>query len=55
MAVLDAHSRRQAALDAIRAVQNGALAGDTESEVVDFKEEHGTVDLRPGIPISPTR
>jgi ATP-dependent DNA helicase RecG len=44
MAVLDAHSRRQAALDAIRAVQNGALAGDMESEVVDFKEEHGTVD-----------
>jgi len=39
-----AHSRRQAALDAIAAVLAGARAGDVETEVVDFKEEQGTVD-----------
>lgn len=42
--VMDAHSRRQAALDAIDAVFQGAAAGDVETEVVDFKEEQGTVD-----------
>jgi ATP-dependent DNA helicase RecG len=41
---MDAHSRRQAALDAIAAVLAGANAGDVESEIVDFKEERGTVD-----------
>jgi ATP-dependent DNA helicase RecG len=43
MAPMDAHSRRQAALDAIAAVAGGATASDVESEVVDFKEEAGTV------------
>lgn len=41
--MLDAHSRRQAALDAIEAVRNGACARDVETEWVDFKEETGTV------------
>jgi hypothetical protein len=40
---MDAHSRRQAALDAIAAVAAGARAADIETEVVDFKEESGTV------------
>ncbi|MCP9488414.1 MAG: hypothetical protein MSC31_00895 [Solirubrobacteraceae bacterium MAG38_C4-C5] len=40
---MDAHSRRRAALDAIAAVTVGARAADVESEVVDFKEEGGTV------------
>jgi ATP-dependent DNA helicase RecG len=48
---MDAHSRRQAALDAIDAVMNGAVAADVESEIVDFKEERGTVD-RSGTRIS---
>lgn len=42
--MLDAHSRRQQALDAIDAVLNGAKAADCETEVVDFKEEAGTVE-----------
>lgn len=42
--LMDAHSRRQAALDAIDAVLNGASGGDAESEIVDFKEEKGTID-----------
>jgi ATP-dependent DNA helicase RecG len=42
--VVDAHSRRCAALDAIEAVAAGARAADAETEVVDFKEEAGTVD-----------
>jgi ATP-dependent DNA helicase RecG len=41
---MDAHSRRQAALDAIAVVLAGARASDAETELVDFKEEHGTVD-----------
>jgi ATP-dependent DNA helicase RecG len=41
---MDAHSRRQAALDAIEAVIAGAVAGDVETEVVDFKEETDTID-----------
>jgi len=40
---MDPHSRRQAALDAIAAVAAGATAADVESEIVDFKEEAGTV------------
>ncbi|HZL47842.1 MAG TPA: ATP-binding protein [Solirubrobacteraceae bacterium] len=40
---MDAHSRRKAALDAIAAVAGGARAADVESEIVDFKEEAGTV------------
>lgn len=40
---MDAHSRRRAALDAIAAVARGARASDCETEVVDFKEEAGTV------------
>jgi ATP-dependent DNA helicase RecG len=40
---VDAHSRRDAALDAIAAVAVGAKAADVESEIVDFKEEAGTV------------
>lgn len=40
---MDAHSRREAALDAIAAVVAGARAADVESEIVDFKEEAGTV------------
>lgn len=40
---MDAHSRRQAALDAIARVAAGATAGEVETEVVDFKEEAGTV------------
>jgi ATP-dependent DNA helicase RecG len=43
MIPMDAHSRRQAALDAIAAIARGARAGDVEPEVVDFKEETGTV------------
>jgi ATP-dependent DNA helicase RecG len=51
---MDAHSRRHAALKAINDVLGGAAAGDCETELVDFKEEEGTVD-RSGnrIPISP--
>ncbi len=51
---MDAHSRRQVALDAINDVLDGAVAGDCETELVDFKEEEGTVD-RSGnrVPISP--
>jgi ATP-dependent DNA helicase RecG len=51
---MDAHSRRRTALDAINDVLGGAVAGDCETEVVDFKEEAGTVD-HPGkrVPISP--
>jgi ATP-dependent DNA helicase RecG len=40
---MDAHSRRQAALDAIQAVLAGARAHDVETETVDFTEEHGSV------------
>jgi ATP-dependent DNA helicase RecG len=40
---MDAHSRRQVALDAIAAVRGGALAKDIENQYVDFKEEGGTV------------
>ncbi len=40
---MDAHSRRQAALDAIAAVAGGANASDVETEIVDFKEEAHTV------------
>lgn len=40
---MDAHSRRQLALDAIAAVAAGSPAGDLETEVVDFKEERGTI------------
>jgi ATP-dependent DNA helicase RecG len=43
MAPVDAHSRRQAALDALNAVASGVKACDVESEGVDFKEEAGTV------------
>jgi ATP-dependent DNA helicase RecG len=40
---MDAHSRRQAALEAIAAVAAGTKAAEVESEIVDFKEEAGTV------------
>jgi ATP-dependent DNA helicase RecG len=40
---MDAHSRREAALQAIAAVAAGAKAAEVESEIVDFKEEAGTV------------
>jgi hypothetical protein len=40
----DAHSRRQTALEAIAAVAAGAKAGFVETEIVDFKEEAGTVN-----------
>jgi ATP-dependent DNA helicase RecG len=40
---MDAHSRREAALEAIAAVAAGAKAAEVESEIVDFKEEAGTV------------
>jgi ATP-dependent DNA helicase RecG len=40
---MDAHSRREAALSAIAAVAAGARAADVETEIVDFKEEAGTV------------
>lgn len=52
---MDAHSRRQAALDAIAAVLGGSDAGDVESEVVDFKEEKGTFDPKAmtRVPIGP--
>ena len=40
---MDAHSRRAAALDAIERVRNGALPSELESELLDFKEEGGTV------------
>jgi ATP-dependent DNA helicase RecG len=43
---MDAHSRRQAAFDAIAAVLAGTAAQDAETEIVDFKEERGTVDNR---------
>jgi ATP-dependent DNA helicase RecG len=43
MASLNAHSRRQAALDAIAAVAAGAKASDVETEIIDFKEEADTV------------
>jgi hypothetical protein len=36
-------SRRQAALNAIAAVAAGVVAGDVETEVLDFKEEARTV------------
>jgi ATP-dependent DNA helicase RecG len=41
---MDAAARRDAALDAIDAVLNGARAADVETEIVDFKEERGTFD-----------
>lgn len=40
---MDAHSRRQNALEAIAAVRRGASAHDVETEIIDFKEEHGSV------------
>lgn len=40
---MNAFTRRQAALEAIEAVQKGARALDIETEVIDFKEETGTV------------
>ena len=40
---MDAHSRRQAALSAIQAVLGGAIADSAETDIVDFKEEEGTV------------
>jgi ATP-dependent DNA helicase RecG len=40
---MDAHSRRRAALDAIASVVAGTTAGDAETEVVDFKQEAGTI------------
>jgi hypothetical protein len=41
---VDAHSRRQVALAAIQAIVGGAVAGNCETELVDFKEEEDTVD-----------
>lgn len=40
---MTAISRRRAALDAIELVRNGACPDDVETEIVDFKEEAGTV------------
>lgn len=50
----NAHTRRQAALEAIERVRGGALARSIESESIDFKEESGTVG-RDGVrrPIDP--
>ena len=50
----NAHTRRQAALEAIERVRCGALARSIESESIDFKEEAGTVG-RDGVrqPIDP--
>ena len=42
---MDAHSRRQTALEAIAAVAAGAKAGSVETEILDFKEEAGTVTV----------
>ncbi len=39
----NAHTRRQAALEAIEGVRSGGLARSIESESIDFKEESGTV------------
>lgn len=49
---MDAHFRRQAALDAIEQIRNGARPADLESDILDFKEEIGTVHhgLRQSIP-----
>jgi ATP-dependent DNA helicase RecG len=52
MTVMDAHSRRQAALEAIAAVMAGAKAGNVETEIVDFKEEAGTVTASGRRPIN---
>ncbi|MGH2460061.1 MAG: ATP-binding protein, partial [Chloroflexota bacterium] len=41
---MDAHDRRQGALTAIDRIIAGELAGDLESQTLDFKEEGGTVD-----------
>lgn len=41
---MDAHSRRELAVDAISAVAGGRKAADLETEIVDFKEESGTID-----------
>jgi ATP-dependent DNA helicase RecG len=51
--MMDAHSRRRAALEAIAAVAAGAEAGDVETEIVDFKEEAGTVNAGGRTSISP--
>lgn len=40
---MSAHFRRQLALDAIERIRNGARPADLESEMLDFKEESGTV------------
>jgi ATP-dependent DNA helicase RecG len=45
--------RRQAGLDALAAVVSGARASDVESEMVDFKEEAGTVARGQRQPIAP--
>jgi len=41
--MINAHTRRLAALEAIERVCGGALAGSLESESIDFREESGTV------------
>src|SRR6185437_5885209 len=41
---MDAHSRRELAIEAVRAVAEGRTAAELESEIVDFKEEKGTID-----------
>ncbi len=40
---MNAHQRREAAIAAIELVRDGAQAREVESEIVDFKEEPGTV------------
>src|SRR5579863_855781 len=40
---MDAHSRRQAAVEAIEQVLRGARPTHLESDTLDFKEESGTV------------
>jgi ATP-dependent DNA helicase RecG len=56
MAAVDAHFRRQLALDAIEKVKNGALPRTLEDELLDFKEEKGTFDpkTKRRTPIPPT-
>ncbi|MEW6581376.1 MAG: RNA-binding domain-containing protein [Actinomycetota bacterium] len=52
---MNAHQRREEALSAISRVRRGERAQDVESEIVDFKEEAGTVG-RSGVgrrPIDP--
>ncbi len=52
--LMNAYSRRRAALEAIGQVAAGATAADVETELVDFKVEVGTVRGDRRYPISAT-